>query len=606
MNQVLASVNYRSAPDAPQSVSPLRPCPAATFAMRYLLEIVLVCFFALPGVVPALAATYPDVNEREGLQQVIRERAEDGQLLLFTYHVSGEAARIWQDMALQMCDQLNDRSLPYIVLAHDVAGCDELLAAAAGRLGQPPYCVVDGMTRKSHRFNDHGTVLTLWVRRYHTAALLAEAGVSVTLLDADTVITRDFLPVLKELERDYALICLGESPVRATLWMLCCYGHAELAYSILPYQVNGGTWHLRASNSSSAALWVIKQIERRSTLFIKFEANSNGVDPGLQMDQEVLGEALRVASAPKGSEFDFWGDFVHSSHKDHELWQRFPQTRPSHSFQWKEGPRMSSPFLHERCYWDDATCARYELFVAENGLRSASLLYADLRVPFDSEMFDETAPPEKVLRAPTWLFSMGKPLLDGFDDQIAAYHLLGTPLYWANKDGSFYNHASRYAQWLARPGMRSYREQHGKPYVALAQHLVDAASTSKRVFHIKRLVKHLLTYAIGTGKMAIMPRFPCNASWISRSNTSFLGHGDHRVIDDGAWCYPSVAGEESCFPGTHYTYPFLVPPEAPVQTLQTLPHGLVADGHAESEDGRVAIELGRARKDCAAFFKELA
>ena len=539
--------------------------------MRFLLALWL---FALQRVAGAAQGSYLDTNEPAELERAIRERAQDGQLVLFTYYAAGHAAQMYQDMALQMCYQLDNLNFPYIVLAHDAVGCDELLAAADGRLDVLPYCVVDGMMQKTSGYlSGRSNVFTLWIRRYHTAALIAQAGVGVTLLDADTVITRNFLPVLKELEPEYALIGLGEGPM------------------------NGGTWHLRASNGSSAALWVIKEIERRSTLFNKFKARFGG-DPGLRMDQDELGDALRVAATPNGSAFDFWGDYAGTNNKDHAIYQHFPQKQPTHAFEWKNGPPMSSPYLRERCTWDADTCKRYERFVATYGLRGAPLQYAEIRVPLDSEMFDENAPPEKVLRAPNWLFSMGGALLEGYDDQIAVYHLLQLPLYWANKDGSFWNHVSRYAHWLARPGMRTYREQHGRAYVALSPHLVDPAASQADVVYIKRLVKRLLTYAIGEGAIAVMPRFPCNASWIGRSDKSFLGHGDHRVVDDGVWCYPSVAGHDSCFPGRHYTYPFLVPATAPVQRLLSLPRN--------KRRGAASGELQRAHEDCDAFFKELA
>lgn len=227
-----------------------------------------------------------------------------------------------------------------------------------------------------------------------------------------------------------------------------------------------------------------------------------------------------------------------------------------------------------------------------------STQYAEINVPFDSEMYDDTVAPEKVLRAPAWLFSMGAPLSNGFDKQIAAYHLLRVDLHWEDKaEGGMWHHVNRYVQWLARPGMRTYRETHGKPYVALAQHMVDEACTHLTALSIKRLVKHLMNYAIGAGAMPVMPRFPCNASWIVRSNESFLGYGDPRVVDDGTWCYPATAGYESCFPGKDYTYPFLVPANVPVSILEELPRG-----HAH--DNSTSDELKRAHKNCAAFFKE--
>ena len=515
----------------------------------------------------ALACAYPDIYHKDVLKSVITEKAVDGQIMLFTY-VAG-LARMWQDMAVELCSELNRAKYPYVVLTHDAASCDDLLAAGVGRVDPPPYCILDSVLHKTHGYGN--SVLTLWVRRYHAAALFAEAGVSVTLLDADTVFTRDFLPILKSYEQDYALIVLGEGPA------------------------NGGLWHLRASNSSGAALWVIKQVERRSTLLEKFKVHDHDHEPGLHMDQDELGDALRVATDPEGSAFDFYGDWKDSPYPAHEVWQRFPQKAPTHGFSWKiaEGKTLPSPYLPASCTWDAATCARFEKFAQKYELRNAPVRYADIRVPFDSEQYDETAAPERVLNAPFWLFSHGDPLVNGFEDQIAVYHLLGVNLYWSEKGSG--SHVSRFAQWLARPGMLTHRETHGKPYVALAQHIVDKATAHSDAVHIKRIVKHLLNYAVGAGKMPVMPRFPCNSSWISRGEEdSFLGHGDHRVVDDGAWCYPSTAGFDSCFPGEHYAYPFTVPQGAQVEVLNTLPEAF-----------ETTPELRAAHVACESFFKEL-
>ena len=307
--------------------------------------------------------------------------------------------------------------------------------------------------------------------------------------------------------------------------------------------------------------------------------------------QDELGDALRVATDPRGSAFDFWGDFKDSPFKDHELWQRFPQKQPTHGFAWKTAPgdTMPSPWLPVRCEWDAATCARFDTFAAKYELRDAPVRYADICVPFDSEQFHETAPCERVLNAPQWLFSHGDPLVDGFENQIAAYHLLGVNLWWSDEGSG--SHASRYVQWLARPGMKTYRETHGKRYVQLAQHLVDASCNHADAAHVRQLVKHLMNHAIGVGMMPIMPRFSCNCAWIKRGDASFLGHGDHRVVDDGQHCYPSTAGFDSCFPGTHYSYPFLLPTGARVETLDSLPM-----------NHTVTDELRQARMDCASFF----
>ncbi len=511
-----------------------------------------------------VAAAFPDVNQPSDLARVVASSARDGQIVLFTY-VAG-LQRMWQDMSIELCEELNTLGYPYVVLVHDAASCDDLLAAAIGRVSKPPSCILNSVLHKTHGYAVD--ILTLWVRRYHTAALLAEAGVSVTLLDADTVITQDFLPVLRQLEREYALIVLGEGPA------------------------NGGLWHLRASNTSSAALWVIRQIERRSTLLEKFKVHDHNHEAGMHMDQDELGDALRVATDPNGSAFDFWGDFRTTEFQDHEIWQRFPQKAPNHGFSWQiaESQTKPSPFLPKTCTWDAATCARFDTFAAKKELRNAPIRYADIRVPFDSEQFDETAAPERVLCAPNWLFSHGGPLVNGFVDQIAVYHLLGVELRWSGDAGS---HVGRYVQWLARPGMKTYREAH-TDYVAAAQPLVDAACAHPNAVHIKHLVRKFMSYAFGTGRLLIMPRFSCDSPWIQRGDDSMTGHGDRRVVDDGTWCYPSVAGFDSCFPGVHYTYPFLVPAGARVETIGTHPP------HFNSSD-----VLSEAHVACPDFFKDV-
>jgi hypothetical protein len=511
------------------------------------------------------ARAYTDIYRRTDLAHVVASDSRNGQIMLFTY-VAG-LARMWQDMAIELCEELNSLHYPYVVLVHDAASCADLLTASAGRVSKPPSCILDSVLHKTHGYSN--SVLTLWVRRYHAAALFAEAGVSVTLLDADTIITRDFLPILKAYEKDYALIVLGEGPA------------------------NGGLWHLRASNSSSAALWVIKQVERRSTLLEKYKVHDHNHEPGLHMDQDELGDALRVATDPDGSAFDFYGDWKDSPYPDHEVWKRFPQKAPSHGFSWKiaEGKTLPSPFLPRTCAWEPATCARFDKFAAKYELRNAPVRYAEIRVPFDSEQYDETAAPERVLNAPYWLFSHGDPLVNGFTDQIAVYHLLGVNLYWAETGSG--SHASRYVQWLARPRMQTYRELR-TDYVELSQHLVDTASAHADAVHIKHLVKHLMTYAVDTGRLPVLPRFSCNSQWIKRGNESYLGYEDHRVVDDGTWCYPSTAGFDSCFPGVHYSYPFLTPTGARVETLETLP--LLYE---------TSEQLRRAQTACPAFFKEL-
>jgi len=180
------------------------------------------------------------------------------------------------------------------VLAHDAAGCavffDESPVTLHGG------CAVNSVLERYGWGWNSGPEgqgpHTLFIKRYHACALVAAAGCACTLLDSDTVITRDFMPLLREYEKTYALIHLGEGIV------------------------NGGMFHLRASNNSAAGLWIIRQVERRSALFHKFGVHdaARKADPGQRDDQDEVSAALRVASS-NSSAYDWWEDFQDSHFK---------------------------------------------------------------------------------------------------------------------------------------------------------------------------------------------------------------------------------------------------------------------------------------------------
>ena len=252
---------------------------------------------------------------------------------------------------------------------------------------------------------------------------------------------------------------------------------------------------------------------------------------------------------------------------------------------------LPSPWLTDGCKYDQDTCLRFEKFVSRYDLRTSATRYADICVPFDSEQFDETASCEKVLKAPTWLFSHGDPLVNGFVDSIAVYHLLGVNLWWAEKGAG--SHVSRYAQWLARPGMQTYREQHVGMYVEAAEHLVKSACSHNDISHMRLLVKHLMLHAMADNALPILPGFSCNCAWIHRGNESILGHEDHRLVDDGTNCYPSPAGQDSCFPGKQFTYPFLVPVDAKVVSMEII----------HTKENVSHVEQTNLKHECASFFE---
>lgn len=530
--------------------------------MAPLARVVLLCAMSLSAGL--------DLNHKADLARVIAERAKDGQVMLYTLGDSDTShkSKLWRDMAVELAYELESRKYPYVLLTPTDAAC-EAVKAASDRV--TPYCVTNSVVNRTHGYNLR-SVETLWVQRYHGCTQFAEAGVGCTLLDADTIINQDFLPLIKLYERDYSLIILREG------------GSA-----------NGGLWHLRASEGSGAGLWVIKQVERRSTLYEKFKVHSaDGVDPGMRMDQDILGDVMRVAGiaghhgSGNASAFDFQGEYDRTEHKDHEFWTRFPQKASGLTGGWLHTEQLhSSPFLHATCPYPPAQCARLAAYESKWRLRDVPLEYTPIAIPFDSESYDETAPAEKMLSAPNWLFSHGDVMAGDFDDQVAVVHLLYVDLQWKNVGQG--SHVGRYVQWLARPGVHTFVMPPATRYLRIAQPLVDAAANHKEVMRLKHVIKGAAEVAAAQGRIIILPPFSCESPWIHTAETNRLGIEDHRVViaKDGL-CYPAPAGWNSCFPGVHFVYPFMVLGEgAQEEVLSELPKTPPAKTAASAEIEKV-------------------
>jgi len=244
--------------------------------------------------------------------------------------------------------------------------------------------------------------------------------------------------------------------------------------------------------------------------------------------------------------------------QDHTFWKRFPQTRPERTWEgWMTTKELySSPWLKETCPWTDSgRCERLRTFERKNNLRDVPLQYLPICTPWDSDDYDERAPDrcQLALNAPLWMWHHGDPLRKGFEDQIAAYHLLGIELQWLDEGPG--SHTSRFVQWLVRPGMEAVRCDPSLRYVAMSDAAVAAASNHTGALRIKALLKRFLSHAVSEGKMPVMPRFSCDSPWIKRGDDSFLGINDLRVVDDGAECFPSAAAFDSCWPFKHFVYP---------------------------------------------------
>jgi hypothetical protein len=429
---------------------------------------------------------------------------------------------MWLWMTVELASQLRKIHMPFYVLTHSQEACSHLVLNSYGSVDQDE-CVVDSVLHHSSKALHEESVFNLWIKRYHAAALLARRGVSVTLLDSDTVIMRpEVFELLTDLEKKYALIVLGEGPM------------------------NGGMWHLRGAQTSvlTPSIWIIEQVYHRSVLFRQYQVHDHNVEPGLEMDQNEVGNALRVAAQPGASAYDFWEEFQHTQHPESELWIRFPQQQqPGFSWQITQ-ETYTSP-------WYNVT--------AVDGLTSAALhsvpyKFARISVPFDDREYDENAVDELVLHAPDWVWTHGDQLTQGYQNQIAVYHLLGVNFFWSETGGG--SHGGRISQWVVSPGMHSLRLVENKTFAQLSQPLVDASLFS--VESLRIVVKALFQLAYHENHIPILPRWPCYKSlWLLKPH-------DHRVIrnfDDGT-CTVAPGGWDSCIVNQHYVYAEQNPPPA--------------------------------------------
>lgn len=284
------------------------------------------------------------------------------------------------------------------------------------------------------------------------------------------------------------------------------------------------------------------------------------------MDQDLMARAIRVATTPGASAFDWWESYQSSAHKDHALWRAHPQRPPSlPSAPWTAakltGLAEQWPLLPEGLGNESGALRARRLAFRELLARAGGGTQVELRTPYDDERFEDDLAPELMLQvrmrlgfvsfffsahpllpeAPDWLWAHGDLMATGFTDEVAVYHLLYTnkgfalPLAGshAGKVTSLQSPLALLAsafsltrrvlpqlcQWLARPGMPSMVLNASRPFLAAAQGLVDAAAAAGFA-QLRTLLGLLASRAALSGHVPVFPRFSCAQHWIAQDNTT--------------------------------------------------------------------------------------
>ena len=478
------------------------------------------------------------------MKRIAAKVARGREVIVFSFgHEPNQVLRrMWLHMTVAFIENLHSFGYSHIIaLAFDAAECDALLAGWDGRAGagggsRPFECVWSTVTRRTSGYLGGNSVRALWVARYHTATSLAELGYNVLMMDADCYVARDVYPLLDAYPQ-YNYIFMRESPV------------------------NGGLFYLRNVTARSPSLWLLKQVERRSTLYSKYRARFSTLrPPGLPMDQDVLSALFRVA-AGNVSTYDFYEDYLRSENQDHPLWADYPQTPPTTPFGWiMTRDAHSAPWADDCPSDDPAACERYGVYVRRHGFKDVPMHTIRVCVPFDDDAYDERVPCDTALAGPPWLWSHGDIYERGFDASVAVTHLLGVNKNWFNMLAG--SHMGRWALLVARAGVKS-APLTSKKRIYLSKAVVEhrLKHNDSRIF--KMLIKRFAELADARDAVPVMPALPCDAPWIERADDSRLGYLDHRVVDDGAWCYPSPMGWDSCLLGEHYLHESQAPSPRP-------------------------------------------
>jgi hypothetical protein len=248
----------------------------------------------------------------------------------------------WLDFALNMVAQLAAAGYHHFVaLGGRAEDCTKLharwkeLQSAPGLdsrlLGFVPACVYSS----APPVTDGNS---LWVSRYALLTSLVEQRVNALLLDLDFVLHRDVY-------EDLYSPCLAPATVLV---------HAEGGGP------NGGFFYVRDAHPDGAAHWVLAQVKRRYDMYAA-EHQRTGKWPGAVMDQEIIKDAVRVASYPtQGSEWDMGSCPLGRRHCDHPFWLLHPQNEslPSEPFTDVPVPGYDNSTCDGESRWDVSTPGR--------------------------------------------------------------------------------------------------------------------------------------------------------------------------------------------------------------------------------------------------------
>jgi hypothetical protein len=432
-------------------------------------------------------------------------------------------------------------------------GAAEAAAARAAAEWPLPACVIASAPAHGtpERIDFHG----FWAGRYALLADLVARGVNAMLLDLDIVLHRDVYADLYE----------------------PCMRRANVVAQAEGGGPNAGFFYVRGAHPDGAAHWVVAQIKRRVDLFFG-ELNATGKLPGFTWEQDILKDAVRVASMPNGSEWDMGAN----RDREHRFWAAHPQNDTRREWRtvevllsgdddaaWCQGPRRFN------ASGTGALTGAY-------GLGSPPRSMHQLFKPDDAPgVRSGDVAPEYMLYAPGYFSQFGNVVSRGWNNgnpTSVMTHMLKAGATWlptVKEAENSLSHVTRLANmqahgfWHARIHEARAAD---KALLFLKPSVVDAASAHANVTQLRRLIARALHAAALSNRTLVLPELPCGSPWIIRNpDSNRHGIGDLRIFvvpatherqDDGAGgahpprCYVGAHAYEFCWPWDHVAFAF--------------------------------------------------
>ena len=492
---------------------------------------------------------WPPLNASSSadLDAIVAARAFGGELVFFQFE--SQRAR-WLHFAVNMAAQLSAVGYHhYVALAAFATDCARLHARWRALFpGEPathplPACAVAELPAhgSSEQLDHHG----FWAGRYAFITALVERRVNAMLLDSDITFHHDMYADLDE----------------------PCLANGTLLFLAEPGGPNAGFVYARGAHPDGAAHWVLAQIERRFTLFAAQRA-ATGASPGVTWEQDILKDAVRVASSASGSHWDMSAN----GDQAHPFWEEHPQGNYSRvNVSTTMVPLNASDLACPAAsrFNDKGTGELSRKFKLHGRPESMQRLYKPADAP---GLPDAELPAEHLLYVPGYFMQYGSVVNAGWNAAnmpSTVTHLLRAGGIWLptiDMVDAIYSHVSRIANmqafgfWL--PALFE-EEAASKPLMFLKDSLVTAASRRPDVGPLRELLARALRAAALTQRLLVLPPLPCDSPWLRRSENG-NGHGgvaDNRVVvvpraRGGVDCYVGAHSYEFCWPWDHVAYAY--------------------------------------------------